>query len=155
MGRRRRGVNSDPNAPYVTPDTILIHITFSSPLYLMSQINIENFNPFIITNQRRGYEVHLPDYPPTDLVDQSVLGTFEDRSNPSTGKYYLTEITFHGRLILRNFAYPKATIDIINAYNHFVEWATSGGVVILTGIWINPVTATIPIYTCIHKTKSI
>jgi LruC domain-containing protein len=124
------GVNSDPNAPYVTPDTILIHITFSSPLYLMSQINIENFNPFIITNQRRGYEVHLPDYPPTDLADQSVLGTFEDRSNPSTGKYYLTENNLPWAInIYENFAYPKATIDIINAYNHFVEWATSGGVV--------------------------
>jgi LruC domain-containing protein len=122
------GVNTDPGASYVTPDTILIHITFSSPLYLMSQTNIENFNPFIITDQRRGYEIHLPDYPPTNLADQSVFGTFEDRSNPSAGKYYKTENNLPWAInIYESFAYTKSGIDIIDAYNHFVDWASSGG----------------------------
>lgn len=123
------GVNTEQGVPYVIPDTLLIHIVFSSPLYLTTQINIENFNPFIFTNARRGYEVHLPDYPPTDLADKSVLGTFEDNSIPSSGKYYKTKNNLPwGINIYESFAYPKSGIDIINCYNHFVEWASSGGV---------------------------
>jgi len=122
------GVNTTPGAPYVTPVTITVHMTFSSPLYNMAQINIGNFNPFIIIDKSRDMEVHLPDYPPTSLANPGYFGQVQDDSNPLTGRYYKTVNNLPWAInIYESFAYPKEKVDIINTYNHFIEWATSGG----------------------------
>ena len=123
------GVNTTPGAPYVTPDTITVHIGFSSPVYTMAQIDIPNFNPFIIVDLNRGMEVHLPDYLPTSLADPSYYGQAQDDTRPAIGKYYKTVNNLPWAInIYESFAYPKEKVDIVNTYNHFVEWATSGGV---------------------------
>ena len=67
-------VNTQPGAPYVVPDTARAHVTFSTPLDV-EDLGLAPFNPFIITNQRRGYEIHLPDHQPTSKADLSLLGT--------------------------------------------------------------------------------
>ena len=122
------GVNTTPGAPYVTPVTMTIHMTFSSPLYTMAQINIGNFNPFIMVDKNRGIEVHLPDYPPTSLVNPGYFGQVQDDSKPNIGKYYKTVNNLPWAInIYESFKYPKEKVDIINTYNHFVQWATSGG----------------------------
>ena len=122
------GVNTDQSAPYVTPDTLNITMEFTHNTYTLAQIDIPNFNPFIIVNQNRGVEVHLPDYEPTDLVDQGYFGTFDDDSDPLTGKYYKTQNNLPWAInIYESFDYPKEKIQIPNAYYHFVEWAESGG----------------------------
>jgi len=67
------GVNTTPGATYITPVTIVITITFPMGTYTSADLDIANFNPFLIVNQNRGVEVHLPNYQPTDLVDESLL----------------------------------------------------------------------------------
>ena len=88
------------------------------------------YNPFIIVDlpAQRGVEVHLPGNPPTDLADASLFGQWADDTNPSAGKYYQSTINLPWALdIPVSFDYPVEQVEIINAYNHFVEWAESGG----------------------------
>jgi LruC domain-containing protein len=122
------GVNTDPTATYVTPDTLNITITFPTNAYSFNQLNISNFNPFLIVNKTRGREVHLPDYPPTSLVDPSYYGTFDDNSIALQGRYYKTELNLPWAInIYESFAYPIEKTPVLQAYNHFAEWAQSGG----------------------------
>ncbi|MFH1296461.1 MAG: LruC domain-containing protein, partial [Bacteroidota bacterium] len=122
------GVNTTPGASYVTPETVEIYVEFTNCSYTLAQLDIGNFNPFLMVGLTRGHEVHLPDYPPTSLVDPSWFGQAQDNSIPSQGRYYKTETNLPWAIsIYESFDYPKEKADIVNAYNHFVEWATSGG----------------------------
>ena len=122
------GVNTTPAASYVTPYTVDLFIEFTGGSYTLNQLDIPNFNPFLIVDLTRGHEIHLPDYEPTSLVDNSLFGQAQDNSIPSQDRYYKTEENLPwGIHITESFAYPKEMIDIVEVYNHFVEWATSGG----------------------------
>ncbi len=122
------GVNTEPSAPYVTPVTLTITITFPTDTYSYNDLNIASFNPFLIVNLDRSVEVHLPDYLPTDLADLGLFGTLEDDTNPATGKYYKTENNLPWAIHLyESFEYPIEKREINTAYNHFIEWAESGG----------------------------
>lgn len=122
------GVNTDEAAPYVTPDTVHIHMAFPANTYSINDLDIANFNPFMIVNQTRGTEVHLPDYPPTSLATTSLLGTMEDTSDPSSGKYYRTKNGLPWALnIYEHLDYPIEKTPINQAFLHFVEWAISSG----------------------------
>lgn len=122
------GVNTDPNAPYVSPKTINILITFPAETYKINDLNIANFNPFLIANLTRGHEVHLPDYAPTDLMDTSLFATFDDDSNPGSNKYFKTSSNLPWAInIFESFDYPIEKRVINSAFLHFIEWAESGG----------------------------
>jgi len=122
------GVNTEETAPYVTPDTIQIIIQFTPNTYTYNELDISNFNPFIFVNKDRSVEVHLPDYAPTALADQSLFGTFEDNSDPAIGRYYKTESNLPWAInIYESFDYPKEKQQIVWAYLKFAAWATSGG----------------------------
>lgn len=122
------GVNTERNAPFVTPDTIRIQIAFEPNAVSLTDLDIGNFNPFMIVNKNRGIEVHLPEYPPTDLVNPALLGTLDDSSNPSIGRYYKTLNGLPFAInIYHKFDYPIEKVEIINAHLRFSEWATSGG----------------------------
>lgn len=122
------GVNTDENAPYVTPDTIQINIIFKPNTYTCNNLDISNFNPFIFVNKVRSVEVHLPDYPPTALVDQSLFGTLQDDTNPATGKYYKTTNNLPWAInMYESFDYPIEKQQIVWAYLKFAAWATSEG----------------------------
>jgi len=122
------GVNTTPGAPYVTPDTMEIAISFTQPVTI-AQAGSPPYNPFLIVNKERGREVHLPDNPPTSLANQQLFGTFDDDSNPATGKYYKTASNLPWALnIAGEFDYPAEEIVIIQAYLFFANWAESAGV---------------------------
>jgi len=122
------GVNTDPNAPYVTPDTVVVHIAFAPNTYTIPQVGIDQFNPFIIVSKNRDKEVHLPNYPPTSLADQSLFGQADDTSDPGIGRYYKTSNNLPWAInIYESFDYPIERVVITSAYNHFVDWAESGG----------------------------
>lgn len=122
------GVNTDPNSPYVEPVTISVTITYTPDTYTDEQLNIEEFNPFLIVNMQRGREVHLLDYKPTSLADPKLLGTSGDYSKPSENKYYHTANNLPWALnICESFDYPKEKALLIKAYLHFAAWAQSGG----------------------------
>ncbi len=122
------GVNTDPNSPYVEPVAINVSITYAPDTYTGEQLNIEEFNPFLIVNMQRGREVHLLDYKPTSLADLKLLGTSGDYSKPAENKYYHTSGNLPWALnIIESFDYPKEKALLINAYLHFAAWAQSGG----------------------------
>jgi len=123
------GVNTDPSAPYVTPDTVVIEINITPETYAYNDLNIANFNPFIFVNKNRSVEVHLPDYEPTDLADIDLLGTLEDSSDPANLRYYKTATNLPWALhIYEQFDYPVEKQQILWAHLKFAEWATSSGV---------------------------
>lgn len=122
------GVNTDPDAPYVEPVTILINMQFEPGSTTLNDLNIGAFNPFLIVNKVRGHEVHLPNYLPTTKADASLFGKWEDASRPQQGKYYVTANNLPWAINLyESFDYPKEKRDITMAYHKFVPWAVSGG----------------------------
>lgn len=122
------GVNTERNAPYVSPVTIIISMNFKPDTYSITDLDIANFNPFIIVDQQRGVEVHLPDSPPTSLANPGLLGTQDDRSVPSQNRYYKTENNLPWAInIYESFDYPLEKIEITTAHLKFAPWATSSG----------------------------
>ncbi|MDP3446258.1 MAG: LruC domain-containing protein, partial [Ignavibacteria bacterium] len=123
------GVNTEISAPYVNPVTLTILIKFKLNTYTYNDLDISNFNPFLIINKNRSMEVHLPNYEPTSLADMTVFGTVEDNSNPGNGRYYLTDTNLPWAInIYERFDYPTEKQEILWAHLKFAEWAMSGGV---------------------------
>lgn len=121
------GVNTTPGQTYVEPDTMEIHVTLTQPVSI-SEAGSAPYNPFIIVDQERGREVHLPDYTPTSLANPDYFGTMNDDSNPATGKYYKTENNLPWAIdVPAEFDYPIEKAVIIQAYLHFAAWAESSG----------------------------
>lgn len=129
------GVNTVDGAPYVTPEIVNLELVFyndgafaaGGPI-TFGDLDIGNFNPFIVINQVRGKEVHLPDYAPTSLADQSLFGTLNDDSDPSSDRYYKSENNLSWAIQTPSvFEYPYEKSEIIEAYINFGEWAESRG----------------------------
>ncbi len=107
-----------------TGKTISVKVTFTSPI----DLPLLGFNPFLISNMRRGYEIHLPGYAPTDLANTKLFGTSDDTSAPASGKYYLSSVNMPWALnFFSPFAYPVEGKNINDTYLHFADWAASGG----------------------------
>ena len=120
-------INTKTDVPYVKPDTNQIYVLYKTPA-LTTTTGTAPYNPFIVVDKTRGKEVHLAGEKPTDLVDNSLFGTWADDSDPASGKYYQTANNLPWALDLPvSFDYPVEQVEIINAYNHFVEWAESAG----------------------------
>jgi LruC domain-containing protein len=121
------GANTTPDVPFVIPDTLDIVITFTDPVPL-NQLGVPPYNPFIIVNQLRGVEVHLPNKTPTALADMSLLGTGHDNSIPESGRYYKTQNNLPWAInIIERFDYPNEKTEVTAAHLHFAAWAESGG----------------------------
>ena len=124
------GVNVFSGNPYVTPDTVTVHLTYTPGTYTLGQAGLENFNPFLIVNKNRGREVHLPDHAPTALADASYFGTMNDNSAPSLNRYYKTKNNLPWAInTYSNFDYATEKSDILSAYLKMGQWAESGGMV--------------------------
>ncbi|NCD70305.1 LruC domain-containing protein [Mucilaginibacter agri] len=107
--------------------TAAIDINFASPV-AASTLTVSAFNPFLISNLRRGYEVHLPNFAPTDKATTTLFGTGDDNSSPSTGRYYLSKENWPWAISFSDtFSWPIETIPINQAYLHFSDWASSSG----------------------------
>lgn len=110
-----------------TSDTCVIKVTFATPVD-EEKLAVEKLNPFIFTNRRREYEVHMADYKPTSLAGNSLFGTMQDRSNPAANRYYRTANNLPWAIIIPdNFDYPVEKAAVTDAYNFFDDWVNSGG----------------------------
>jgi LruC domain-containing protein len=110
-------------------DVVTVHVLFgeTNPLPRELFSNGDIYNIFLIKNQQRGTEIHLPDREPTDLMTYP-FGEFQDTSDPLTGRYYKTASGLPWAMIIYDqFAWPLETIPIIEAYPDFASWAQSGG----------------------------
>ncbi|MCC8410689.1 LruC domain-containing protein [Mucilaginibacter sp. UR6-1] len=111
----------------VTGTTVTVNINFTTAVD-QANLAVSAFNPFLISNQRRGYEIHLPGYAPTDKVDAKLFGTNDDASAPASGKYYLSNENWPWAISYTTaILYPIEEANINKAYLHFAEWAASGG----------------------------
>ena len=120
-------INTNESLPKVQGDTAKVYIKFVSTMSTAS-IGSAPFNPFLIGQQTRGIEIHLPGYAPTDKANLLLFGTEHDNSDPATGKYYLTATNEPWALsTLTTFDYPQEGVRIDMAYPHFLEWAATGG----------------------------
>jgi len=130
------GVNTQLEYAYTEFVDITLQIDFVDGAIAYDDLNIGTFNPFIIVNTvidgtpgDRGLEVHLPDYEPSDLFDESYFGQFEDASDPGSGKYFVTDNNLPWAInIAEGFDWVIEFQDITGAYNNFAEWAQSGGI---------------------------
>jgi LruC domain-containing protein len=121
------GVNTSPEAQYVTPDTMRLTINLVEP-QLLSIIGTPPYNPFMIVNLNRGHEIHLPDFPPTDKVDISLFQSQDDNSSVANGTYYKSLKNHPWAMNISNkFDYMIEKQQIINGYLNFASWAESGG----------------------------
>lgn len=121
-------VNTDPNESIVNNVSFDVIIEFTEPID-PSEIGSAPFNPFIFSTVNRGQEVHLSGKMPTSLADDASFGTSNDDSNIGAGKTYQTQNNLPWAIhIIHNFRYPIENARINTAYNHFVDWAQSGGV---------------------------
>lgn len=122
------GVNTVPGAPYVKPDTSIISIIFKPNTYSVADVGLDHFNPFMIVNLDRGKEIHLPDNPPTSLVNLAYFNTGDDNSDPSSARYYKTKTNLPWAIrISSGFDYTNETAQITTAFLKFAAWAQSSG----------------------------
>lgn len=111
-----------------TSDTLVITVSFSTPQD-ESKLEASKLNPFIFTNGRREYEIHLGDFVPTSLADKTLFGTGQDASNSSASRYYKTANNLPWAILIEEtFDYPDEKTAINSAYKYFNEWAISGGI---------------------------
>jgi LruC domain-containing protein len=85
-------------------------------------------NPYLIVNQERGREIHLPNMAPTDLVDKKLFGTGQDDSNSGKEKLYKTKNNLPWAIAVpAEIPYPQTKIDLLQVYTKFGDWAESNG----------------------------
>jgi len=105
--------------------TLNLTVDFTTPLNANALGDVP-FNAFLIVNQDRAREVHLPDLSPTSKA--GYLGTGDDFSDASIGRYYKTNTNLPWALnIYEGFQIPPERIPITLQYPRFVNWANSGG----------------------------
>jgi len=120
-------LNVATGATYANADTAHVYIGFTTPL-TSTELPAGVYNPFLISSQRRGYEVHLPGNQPTNKADKKLFGTAQDNSSISSNRYYLSAQNWPWALnFVEDFDYPTETDNISKAYLNFLTWAQSGG----------------------------
>ena len=93
-----------------------------------SELGTAPFNPFIVVNKNRSYEVHLINNPATSKVNTSLFYTEDDYSDLSRGKTYITSSGLPWVLeVSDSVEYPIEEVEITEAYSYFDDWAISGG----------------------------
>jgi LruC domain-containing protein len=124
-------INVYPDKAKIAGKTATVMVTFTSPVPA-SNLQVSKFNPFLISNMRRGYEIHLPGFAPTEKADSKLFGTADDASAAASGKYYLSKENYPWAI---NFAgsynYPIELKPVTEAYPRFAEWARSGGTAVI------------------------
>ncbi|MCJ8208627.1 LruC domain-containing protein [Mucilaginibacter sp. RS28] len=117
-------INTLTTKPKVTGTTATVNIKFNTPVTL----DVTAFNPFLISDLRRGYEIHLPGFTPTDKANTALFGTDDDNSKPGSGRYYLSGDNWPWAMSFNTqFNYPIEQVNLKDAYPHFLDWASSGG----------------------------
>ncbi|MEP7263118.1 MAG: LruC domain-containing protein [Bacteroidota bacterium] len=120
-------INTQSGAPFISGDSVSISVTFSVP-QTSAAIGLPPYNPFIISNMRRGYEIHLADMAPTDLADPALFNTLQDSTNIATGRYYKSANNIPWAVnIPGSYGIVLEKTNIIDAYLKFTTWAQSGG----------------------------
>ena len=104
----------------------IISIKFTEPIST-ELLGVAPFNPFIIINKNREMEVHLPKAKITSLGKSSFN---VDGVNLDPDGDFISDNGFPWAIsIIHDFKVPKENVSILDAYNYFSDWATSGGTI--------------------------
>ena len=98
--------------------------------YAQAEVGSAPYNPFIyVTDRGRGFEIHLPDQPPTALVKQSLFGSSDDGSVPALGRYYKTKGNALPWALNVPVTWPQPyeKLQVNTAYPSFVNWVQTSG----------------------------
>lgn len=114
----------------VVGKTFTITTEFTEPISVKSLV--PPYNPFIIPGLGygdRGKEVHLTDNAPTNLADESLLGTGNDLSDTDNKKYYFSKDNFPFAIHIPEITFqtPKESVRIDESYPQFSKWVLSQG----------------------------
>ena len=127
------------NQPYFKPDTTIIKIAFDTSIGNSSSVYVASLiNPYIIANQNRGIEVHLPYNKATDKADSSFFGKFDDDAedlplsfSPSFYRNtYITKNKLPWAIEIisdSSIPYMQEGKDLTTGFSKFVDWASSSG----------------------------
>lgn len=113
-----------------TVDTVKVLFKMSNYSYKLRTLGTPPYNPFLIVNGNSDNrkEIHLSGLTPTDKNNESLLGTGDDISDPSSDIYYKDINGMPWALNFPiDFAYPIEDADIRNVYGDFSSWAGSLG----------------------------
>lgn len=121
-------INTKDTDIQVSQKELTLEISFMSPKTL-SELGNAPYNPFLIVNQNRGREIHLPGYSPTDLANVGYFGQSDDASNPGlANSFYKSKTALPWAIHLpESFDYPKEKQDVRSAHLMFDTWAKSNG----------------------------
>ena len=107
--------------------TLNVVVTFVTPVDPVT-LGSAPYNPYLIIDEQIDKEVHLSDYAPTELANQSFFGTIDDNSDPAIGRYYKSATNLPWAInIVYDFVWPLESHEITQGYLKFGEWAESGG----------------------------
>jgi len=124
-------INTVEGEPYVTPAEFEFTYTLDTPLDFSAwpSEDLPPYNPFIYVNDDRQKEIHLPNYAPTlKMAGSPHWGTYDDDSNPGTGRYFKTLNNLPWAInVATSWDYPIELCQITHAYLFFAAWAESGG----------------------------
>ena len=102
-----------------------IDVVFTAPMTLASLGDIP-YNPFLVVQQDRAREIHLPNWPPTSKG--GYFGEGADATDPANGVYYKTFRNVPWVInIYDGFTIVPEGIRIYNVYPRFLYWANSNG----------------------------
>ncbi|MDN5214765.1 LruC domain-containing protein [Fulvivirgaceae bacterium BMA12] len=126
-GGDQKFVNTELSGQYVTPDTMNVNISLTTPQPI-ANTGLAPYNPFLIVNRERGKEVHLPGYRPTSLASNRYFKTGVDDTDPANGNYYKSTGNLPWAMnIPESFDYPAEQVEILSAHLRFGEWVQSDG----------------------------
>lgn len=121
--------NTVPGGATASFDSVVVTMTVTGGPFVAGDFSLNTWNPFLFIDLERGREVHLIDYPPTDLMTTSYFGTKDDASDPGNSIYYQTNTGFPwGMDFPVEYEYTAEYREPSIAYLHFIEWIQSGGV---------------------------
>ncbi|MDR0969424.1 MAG: LruC domain-containing protein [Lentimicrobiaceae bacterium] len=93
-------------------------------------IFVNNPDPYVAPgNNGRNHEIHLTNFPPTDLGNTLPFGLADDKSNIEDDLYYISEFKYPFAMDLPyiNFRIVKETVNISDAYRYYDGWVESNG----------------------------
>ncbi|MCF2856559.1 LruC domain-containing protein [Pseudoalteromonas sp. SMS1] len=117
--------NTVKTCDYFEPVPFTLDVTFveSQPT-----LSITDLDFFIFRTADRTIEVHMADYPPTDLFDQTRFGKVDDTSDANAGRYFRTADNLPWALMVsEEWHYPREYIDVLWAYPDYETWVESSG----------------------------
>jgi len=113
------------NAIDAEGETFDLTITFTEPVE-QEDLGSVPFNAFMVIDQDRTMEVHMPDMKPTSKAGH--FGERDDFSDPSIGRYYKSDRNLPWAMnVFTDFQAPPERVPIVIQYPRFEIWANSGG----------------------------